>query len=145
MTVKSLTNTKKTAIIEVYKSKTLNQKEIATGFNTSERTINRVLIEAGLLTPVAQLKADAYNVMQVLKKYNIDPSKLDQVLTAAYRPAPPTQESVAEYLYDAKREEITELFYTAMMNKALDSQMASSFPELSQPVYAAEGFDDLPF
>lgn len=148
MTVKSVPQLSKDKIIMHYKNKSLNQKCLALAFDTSERTINRVLIEAGLLTPVAQLKADAYNVMQVLKKYNIDPSKLDQVLTAAYRPAPPTQESVAEYLYDAKREEITELCYTAMMNRALDSQLALSYPQTElpgNPVYAAEGFDDLPF
>lgn len=148
MTVKAVSQLSKDKIIMYYKNKSLNQKNLALAFDTSERTINRVLIEAGLLTPVAQLKADAYNVMQVLKKYNIDPSKLDQVLTAAYRPAPPTQESVAEYLYDAKREEITELFYTAMMNRARDSQLALSYPQTElpgNPVYAAEGFDDLPF
>lgn len=148
MTVKSINTVQKNTICSWYSGKLRNQKELATEFNTSERTINRVLIEAGLLTPVAQLKADAYNVMQVLKKHGIDPSKLDQVLTAAYRPAPPTQESVAEYLYDAKREEITELFYTAMMNRALDSQLALSYPQTElpgNPVYAAEGFDDLPF
>ena len=147
MTVKSLTNTKNTAIIEVYKSKTMNQKELATEFNTSERTINRVLIEAGLLTPVAQLKADAYNVMQVLKKHGIDPSKFEQTLATGYA-LPITQEQVVEYLYDLPHEDVTQLFYDAMMNRALDSQLALSYPQTElpgNPVYAAEGFDDLPF
>ena len=147
MTVKSLNTVQKNTICAWYQGKLRNQKELATEFNTSERTINRVLIEAGLLTPVAQLKADAYNVMQVLKKHGIDPSKFEQTLATGYK-MPIAHEDVVDYLYGAKREEITELFYTAMMNRALDSQLALSYPQTElpgNPVYAAEGFDDLPF
>lgn len=147
MTVKSLTPCCKAAIITFYQSGKWLQKEIAAEFGTSERTINRVLIEAGLLTPVAQLKADAYNVMQVLKKHGIDPSKFEQTLATGYA-LPITQEQVVEYLYDLPHEDVTQLFYDAMMNRALDSQLALSYPQTElpgNPVYAAEGFDDLPF
>ena len=71
MTVKCLTQSQKYSLITLYKSKVFNQKELAERFNTSERTVNRVLIEYGLATPVARIKGEAYQVMQVLKKYNI--------------------------------------------------------------------------
>ena len=71
MSVKCLTQAQKTTLIAWYKNKMFNQKELAERFNTSERTVNRVLIEAGLATPVARIKGEAYQVMQVLKKYNI--------------------------------------------------------------------------
>lgn len=71
MTVKCLTQTQKDIIVLWYQKKIYNQKELAKHYNTSERTINRVLIEAGLATPVARIKGEAYQVMQVLKKYNI--------------------------------------------------------------------------
>ena len=71
MSVKCLTQAQKDQIVYWYKQKTYNQKELAKNYNTSERTINRVLIEYGLATPVARIKGEAYQVMQVLKKYNI--------------------------------------------------------------------------
>lgn len=71
MSVKCLTQDQKYSLITLYKNKLFNQKQLAERFNTSERTVNRVLIEAGLATPVARIKGEAYQVMQVLKKYNI--------------------------------------------------------------------------
>ena len=71
MSVKCLTQAQKDQIVLWYQKKIYNQKELAKNYNTSERTINRVLIEAGLATPVARIKGEAYQVMQVLKKYNI--------------------------------------------------------------------------
>ena len=123
MSVKCLCDLTKARIVAKYKLGTYQQKELAIRFDTSERTINRVLIEAGLLTPMAQIKADAYNVMQVLKKHAIDASQLDKLLTPAKLNAK-MYKDVTDYLYAAPREVITELFYTAMMNKALDAQLA---------------------
>ena len=71
MSVKCLTQDQKYSLITLYKNKLFNQKQLAERFNTSERTVNRVLIEYGLATPVARIKGEAYQVMQVLKKYNI--------------------------------------------------------------------------
>lgn len=83
MTVKCLTQTQKDQIVHWYKKKIYNQKELAKNYNTSERTINRVLIEYGLATPVARIKGEAYQVMQVLKKYNIHSANdLDAQLSA---------------------------------------------------------------
>ena len=77
MSVKCLTQAQKDLIVHWYKQKTYNQKELAKNYNTSERTINRVLIEAGLATPVARIKGEAYQVMQLLKQYGI--TSVDQL------------------------------------------------------------------
>ena len=115
------------------------QKELAAEFSTSQRTINRVLVEAGLLTPVSQLKADAYNVMQALKRHNIHPSKVEQVLSAALSPL--SQADVVNYLYDLPREQITDLFFDAMMHKGLDSHLEAQSVQYQKEVNA----DALPF
>ena len=80
MTVKCLTQDQKYSLITLYKNKLFNQKQLAERFNTSERTVNRVLIEAGLATPVARIKGEAYHVMQLLKKYGLDKDSLTSLL-----------------------------------------------------------------
>ena len=83
MTVKCLTQAQKDLIAHRYKNKLYSQKELAQMMATSERTINRVLVEYGLATPVARIKGEAYQVMQVLKKYNIHSANdLDAQLSA---------------------------------------------------------------
>ena len=83
MTVKCLTKNQKDMIVFWYQKKIYNQKELAKNYNTSERTINRVLVEYGLATPVSRIKGEAYQVMQVLKKYNIHSANdLDAQLSA---------------------------------------------------------------
>lgn len=77
MAVTCLTQHQKSLIIVRYSNKSMTQKEMAKCFDVSERTINRVLIEAGLATPVARIKGEAYQVMQLLKKYNI--TSVDQL------------------------------------------------------------------
>ena len=83
MSVKCLNETQKNFVIKAYQAKHKSQKELAEYLKVSERTINRVLIEAGLATPVARIKGEAYQVMQVLKKYNIHSANdLDAQLSA---------------------------------------------------------------
>ena len=43
-------------IYNLRKENNMTQKELAENYNTSERTINRVLVEYGLATPVARIK-----------------------------------------------------------------------------------------
>lgn len=80
MTVKCLTEPQKKCIAYAYTRKTMTQKELAENFEVSERTINRVLIEAGLATPVERIKGEAYGVMQLLKKYHLDLASLTMML-----------------------------------------------------------------
>ena len=80
MAVKCLTDAEKNFIALSYKSKHKTQKELAEYLGVSERTINRVLEELGLATPVARIKGEAYQVMQLLKKYSLDKDSLNSLL-----------------------------------------------------------------
>ena len=83
MSVKCLTEMQKKSIAHFYTNKTLTQKQLAENYFVSERTINRVLIEAGLATPVARIKGEAYHVMQLLKKHSMDLGSLTVMLERA--------------------------------------------------------------
>ena len=84
MSVQCLEQPQKDSIISLYQNKVMNQKELAFRFNVSERTINRIFIEAGIATPVARIKGEAYQVMQLLKKYNVNYSTLKTLLENTY-------------------------------------------------------------
>ena len=80
MAVKCLTEPQKKCIAYAYIKKTMTQKELAENFEVSERTINRVLIEAGLATPVERIKGEAYSVMKLLDKYGLNLATLTMML-----------------------------------------------------------------
>ncbi len=80
MPVKCLNDAQKNFIELAYKNKHKTQKELAVYLKTSERTVNRVLEERGLATPIARIKGEAYQVMQLLKKYGVDYDMLKRVL-----------------------------------------------------------------
>lgn len=83
MTVRCLTDLQKGAVAHRYRLRMDNQKQLALRFNCSERTINRVLVENGLATPIERIKGDAHYVMQLLKKYQIAPTELERILESA--------------------------------------------------------------
>ncbi len=80
MTVRCLSDFQKINLVGLYQQKLKTQKELAQVFSVSERTVNRVLIDAGVATPVARIKGDACKVMRLLRKHNITPENLDAVL-----------------------------------------------------------------
>ena len=80
MAVKCLTEHQKKYIIFFYQKKNYQLKQLAEQFDVSPRTINRVLIEAGIATPVARIKGEAYHVMQLLKKHGLDRQSLEAML-----------------------------------------------------------------
>lgn len=127
MTVKCLTQEQKDSIVFLYSAHQMEQIHIATRVGTSARTVNRVLNERGLLTAVPQIKADAYNVMQVLKKHGIQASELDKILTSA---KPDMPALVEQYLAAASEEELGRLFWMATKAKVKD--------EMVQELYAQE-------
>ena len=86
MSVPCLNQSQKDSIVSLYQNKVMTQKELAHRFNVSERTINRVFIAAGIATPVARIKGEAYHVMQLLKKYNVDLAMLKTILAGVYGP-----------------------------------------------------------
>lgn len=75
MTVKILGELAKQSISHLYQQKRMSQKELAEYYCVSERTINRVLNEAGLATAVPRIQGEAYQVMQLLKEYNVKGSE----------------------------------------------------------------------
>ena len=84
MGIPCLEQMQKDSIITMYQNKVMTQKQLAKRFNVSERTINRVFIEAGIATPVARIKGEAYQVMQLLKKYSVNYSTLKTLLENIY-------------------------------------------------------------
>lgn len=84
MSVKCLTVPQKKYIAYYYTKKLMTQKQLSDNFEVSERTINRVLIEAGLATPIARIKGEAYHVMKLLKKHDLDLDSLTQMLEGAH-------------------------------------------------------------
>ena len=86
MTVKCLDKTSKKQIVEMFQNKKATQREIASQFFVSERTIHRVLEEAGLATTIPRIQGEAYQVMQTLKKYGIEPQDLENIFRMATKP-----------------------------------------------------------
>lgn len=80
MAIRCLNKEQKDYITLYYTQKLLNQKELADRYYVSERTINRVLIEAGIATPVARIQGEAYHVMKLLEKYGLDRVSLTAML-----------------------------------------------------------------
>lgn len=81
MSVACLTAVQKTLIVAWYQKKIMTQKELSVHFKVSERTINRVLNEAGVATAIPRLKGEAYQAMQILKKHSVSVNDLDTLLT----------------------------------------------------------------
>lgn len=80
MPVKCLTKTQKTYIIYYFHKKSATNKQLAEQFEVSPRTINRVLVEAGLATTVQRIKGEAYHVMKLLEKHGLDLRSLKKML-----------------------------------------------------------------
>lgn len=80
MAIRCLTQHQKQYIIYFYQKKNYTQKHLAEQFEVSPRTINRVLIEAGIATPVARIKGEAYHVMKLLEKHGLDLNSLRSML-----------------------------------------------------------------
>ena len=78
--VKCLNKHQKKYIVYLYNKKMMNIKELAETYYVSPRTINRVLVEAGVVTTVARIKGEAYQVMQLLKKYGYTADSLEHLL-----------------------------------------------------------------
>ena len=86
MGVRCLEKHQKLTVLDLYQRKIMNQKDLAAKFSVSERTINRILIEAGLATPVARIKGEAYHIMKLLKKYDLELNTLRILLGTMYGP-----------------------------------------------------------
>lgn len=126
MAVKCISAAAKADIIALYRSKALSQREIAKNYAISERTIHRIIVEAGLATPVARIKGEAYNVMKLLKSYNMGLKELAAMLAAPQL----TPEAVQQYLNQRTTKELAQLFFNAGMAKLRENdQTPGGLPE----------------
>jgi hypothetical protein len=93
MTVKCFTSLEKDRIVADYIGKCFpNNKALAECWATSTRTINRILEERGLATPVPRLKGEAHQVMLLLKDHGISTAKeLAEILVQYMNSTPPAR------------------------------------------------------
>ena len=117
MTVKILNGVQKDTIERWYDQKIANQLELSKHFNVSERTINGVLEERGLATPVARLQGEAYQVMALLREYGLDYAQLKERLSTPVV----TVEAVQAFLNQGSKEQLAALFYTSGLYKLAET------------------------
>lgn len=84
MAVTCLNSHQKAYIIYFYRKESHTKKGMAELFKVSEQTINRVLIEAGLVNPPVHIQDETKKVMQLLKKYNITAQTIADTLRVAH-------------------------------------------------------------
>lgn len=110
MTVKCITSDDKKRIAGYFVAKVNTQCELAKSFKTSERTIHRVLVEAGIATTVPRIKGEAYQVMQLLKKHDIPVDELETYLILAKKQMVDILEGYAQEAFaTAGREELEDV------------------------------------
>ena len=83
MTVQCLNPLEKETIIGLFTAKLYTQRELAKEYKTSERTINRVLVEAGIATTVPRIKGEAYMAIKLMKKHDVPIYDLEAMLVLA--------------------------------------------------------------
>ena len=100
MTVKCFTEDEKNIIVAQYLNNIHpDQQTLAEAWACSPRTINRILIERGHHTPTERLKADAHQVMLVLKDYGIfNAEELKDTFKVLLETPLLTPENVQKYL-----------------------------------------------
>ncbi len=80
MTVKCLNQYQKQCIASTYVHSNTSLSDLAFQYNTSNRTIGRVLNEFGLSGPLTRIEEDAKKVMRILKQFDVSPDTLSEVL-----------------------------------------------------------------
>jgi hypothetical protein len=111
MKVRCFTELEKDEIILDYVTKRFTVTELAEGWDVSRRTINRVLEERDVPSPVPRLQGEAYEVMQILAKRNIKPCDLEHRLEICSMDI----HTVQEFLNGCTKSELAALFYNAVM------------------------------
>lgn len=78
--VKSLPESAKDYIVNRYTQEIFTVTELAKMYQTSRRTIGRVLEERGVASPVARLQGKAYRAVKLMDKYDVNINELDNAL-----------------------------------------------------------------
>ena len=97
MTVKSLSDLDKIHIANIYLAKEHTQTEIANLFNTSQRTVRRVLQELGIESSkkIAANRNKAY--LNIIHKYGVNPVELEKALIAYVTPVNHAQTVLSQH------------------------------------------------
>ena len=80
MAVKCLNEHQKKYICYFFNMKQQTQKELAENFKVSERTIYRVLEEAGLFAAKPQVQEQDTQCIRLLRRFNVTPTLLEKML-----------------------------------------------------------------
>lgn len=84
MTVKSLTPAQKKNIVYQWQTKQMNMTQLAAAYNTSTRTIGRVLIEAGVATHQERYEANKQAIYELTLKHQISYNQLRLMLEKTF-------------------------------------------------------------
>jgi len=146
MSVKCLSKIEKDAIIWSYLNHKSPLVNLAATFQTSTRTIGRVLEEAGLATPVPRLKGEGYLALQACKKHGIDPKDLDNILAMSSLPVGLVldKESVGGFLARCSYKDLRDLLLIVSARITVDLKLPDGVREIGKQLGAAtlEGADD---
>lgn len=112
-TVKCLNEHQKDQIARLYESKQHTQKELADMFGVSTRTIGRVFLERGVITPQQRYDRENKKIIEIVRSYGLDSERLSQALAS---PAL-TPNNIKKYLSKLPREARVSLFYTLEMQE----------------------------
>lgn len=117
MTVKCITPNEKQLLADWFQQDIFNQTELAEKFKTSKRTVNRVLVEAGISpAPVNRITDRIRAFMAIIDEYHLEPAGLAQALAA---PAL-ILENVQEYLNGCTPNQLAGLFYSSGIAKLVE-------------------------
>ena len=117
MTVKCITLGEKQLLADWFRADIFNQTELAEKFKTSKRTVNRVLVEAGISpAPVSRVTDRMRAFMAIIDEYGLEPEGLAQALAApAMIPS-----NVQEYLNNCTPTQLAGLFYSSGIAKIVE-------------------------
>ena len=85
--IKCLDKYQKAYIVRLYNLKKLNVKEISEAYHVSPRTINRVLVEAGVATTNERSAGEDYQIAHLVKSYGLNLHSLNNLLKDLYAKA----------------------------------------------------------
>lgn len=113
MTVKSLPDYIKNELADTYLEKQHTQEQIAIRFETSERTVRRVLDEQGIDVSKRALAKRKKEYLTVLQRFDISPTQLEQALIAYSTPVNHAETVLSQH--SALR--VAQLVWRRFMNK----------------------------
>ena len=117
MTVKCITHAEKQLLADWFRADIFNQTELAEKFKTSKRTVNRVLVEAGIYkAPVSRVTDRMRAFMAIVNQHGLEPEGLARALAA---PAL-NRGNVQEFLNQSTPNELAGLFYASGIVKIVE-------------------------